>query len=264
MKLHILSDLHLGFGDLEAPDTDADVVILAGDIGRPKDAVKWAYGLRKPVVYVAGNHEFYGSTVEQTLAELRDLTQGTNVHFLDDDELVLDGVRFLGCTLWTDMGLFGNGADRELAVRAAWQTMRDFQRIRVAGGRHFAPDDMVLRSRNHLAWLERRLADPSPLPTVVVTHHAPSRRSIHPQFKGAMINACYINDLERLFGAGRVRLWIHGHTHNSFDYVVQGTRVVCNPRGYQIAGVEQNRQFDPALVVEVGTAACVSRALEFG
>jgi len=252
MKLQILSDVHLGFGDLDVPATDADVVVLAGDIGRPKEAVQWAHRLEKPVVYVAGNHEFYGGMMDHVLAELRSLTAGGPIHFLDEDECVLGGVRFLGCTLWTDMSLFGDGPERELALRAAWQGMRDFQRIRVTGGRPFTPDDMIQRSRRHLAWLERRLAEPSALPTVVVTHHAPSRRSIHPQFAGAVINACYINDLEHLFGGGRARLWVHGHTHHSFDYAVRGTRVVCNPRGYLFGDTHQNRRFDPARVIEVG------------
>src|SRR5512135_2462248 len=109
MKLNILSDLHLGLGVLDPPCNDADVVILAGDIARPKDAVAWASGLSKPVLYVAGNHEFYGGSIDATLAELRKLGAGTRIRLLDDDEVVLDGVRFLGSTLWTDFMLFGGG-----------------------------------------------------------------------------------------------------------------------------------------------------------
>lgn len=251
MKLQIMSDLHIAFGEPRVPPTDADLIVLAGDIGRPRPAVRWAYGLDKPVLYVLGNHEYYGGTMGQVIAELRGLTAGSAIRVLDDDEVTIGGVRFLGCTLWTDLSLYGAGPERELSVRAAWQSMRDFSLIRTQGDRLFAPADMVARFRGHLAWLEKRLDQPSASPTVVITHHAPSPRSIHPSLRGAPINAAYIVDLERLLGAERVRLWIHGHTHFSFDYTVNGTRVICNPRGYALNGIEQNRAFDPALVVEV-------------
>lgn len=246
-----MSDLHIAFGEPEVPTTDADLIVLAGDIGRPREAVRWAYGLGKPVLYVLGNHEYYGGMMGQVAAEFRGLTADTAIRVLDDDEVTIDGVRFLGCTLWTDMSLFREGTERELAVRAAWQYMRDFALIRMPGDKLFAPDDMVMRCRQHRAWLEKRLDERSDMPTVVITHHAPSPRSIHASLRGAPINAAYIVDLERLFGRERVRLWVHGHTHFSFDYSVNGTRVICNPRGYALNGINQNRAFDAGLVVEV-------------
>lgn len=251
MKLQIMSDLHIAFGEPAVPVTDADLIILAGDIGRPRLSVRWAYGLGKPVLYVLGNHEYYGGVIGQVLAEIRGLTAGTPIRVLDDDEVVIGGVRFLGCTLWTDLSLFGDGPAGELALRAAWQYMRDFSLIRTQDHKFFAPGDMVARFRQHSAWLENRLDDTSDAPTVVITHHAPSPRSIHASLSGAPINAAYIVDLERLFGRERVRLWIHGHTHFSFDYEVNGTRVLCNPRGYALNGADQNRSFDAGLTVEV-------------
>ena len=112
-RLHILSDLHLGSGAMTHPRTDADVVVLAGDIARPREAVAWALGFAQPVLYVPGNHEFYGGSLDGTLAELRALAAGTHVHVLADDELVVEGVRFLGATLWTDFDLFGKGERRD-------------------------------------------------------------------------------------------------------------------------------------------------------
>ena len=102
------------------------------------------------------------------------------------------------------------------------------------------------------AWLEARLAEPHAGPTVVVTHHAPSPRSIHPRFAGSPLNACFVSDAERLIDERRVQLWIHGHTHDSFDYAVNGTRVVCNPRGYAKDGVNENPLFDPDLRIAIG------------
>jgi hypothetical protein len=85
----------------------------------------------------------------------------------------------------------------------------------------------------------------------VVTHHAPSPASIHPRFAASPLNACFVSNAEHLLDGDRVRLWIHGHTHDSFDYVVNGTRVVCNPRGYAKNGVNENPRFDAEFVVDV-------------
>src|SRR5262245_10007462 len=131
MKLHILSDLHLGQAGFEVPAVDADAIVLAGDIARPPEAIAWARGLGKPVLYVPGNHEYYGSSLQGTHDKLAALCAGSDVHLLQERALVLQGVRFLGATLWTDFLLFGPGAEREVAAVAASRFMRDFQRIRL-------------------------------------------------------------------------------------------------------------------------------------
>lgn len=257
LKLHILSDLHLGFGAMERPLNDADAVVLAGDIARPREAVAWALGFAKPVLYVPGNHEFYGGSLDGTLRELGRLSEGTPLSVLDCGERVLGGVRFLGATLWTDFGLFDDEPRRTAARAEAQRLMRDFSRIRTREDAEevFAPEDSVALFRRHAAWLAERLAVPHAGPTVVVTHHAPSRHSIHPRFAGSLLNAAFVSDAEHLLGGDRVALWIHGHTHDSFDHRVRGTRVVCNPRGYAREGVDENPAFDPNLVVEVGTGS---------
>ncbi len=254
MKLNILSDLHLSQGALDPPGNDADLVILAGDIARPEPALAWASGLGKPVLYVPGNHEFYGGSIAGTAARLKALSAGTRVRILDDDEVVIGNVRFLGSTLWTDFLLFGGQAGRAAAVEQALRSMRDYSRIHLdqEGRQLFTPDDSAQLFQRHAAWLDARLAQPHPGPTVVITHHAPSRHSIHPRFDGSLLNACFISDAEHLAGGDRVQLWIHGHTHDSFDYALNGTRVVCNPRGYAQGGVNENASFDPDFVVDVG------------
>jgi hypothetical protein len=250
VRLRVLSDLHLSQGALALPPVDADAVVLAGDIARPAEAIAWARGLALPVVYVAGNHEFYGSSFGATIRSLREHAAGSDVHVLDDDALVLDGVRFLGTTLWTDFALYGQGDLRATAYAEAVRLLRDFSRIRHDDGTPFTPDACAARFAAHAAWLDARLAEPHAGATVVVTHHAPSRRSIHARFAGSLLNPCFISDAERL--AGRAALWIHGHTHDSFDYDLDGTRVLCNPRGYQRDGVNENAAFDPCLLAEVG------------
>ncbi|HJW11090.1 MAG TPA: metallophosphoesterase [Albitalea sp.] len=253
MKLNILSDLHLGFGAFDTPQTDADVVVLAGDISRPREAAAWALRLEKPVLLVLGNHEFYGGSIHGAAEELKQLCAGTQVHVLDMTELVIGRVRFLGATLWTDFALFGKGDPMTAAMAEARVLIRDFSRIRAADATSavFTPEDSVALFKRHAAWLADRLAAPHDGPTVVVTHHAPSRRSIHPRFADSRLNTCFVSDAEHLLGAHRARLWIHGHTHDSFDYRANGTRVVCNPRGYAKGGVNENPLFDPHLMIEI-------------
>ena len=253
-RLNILSDLHLSRGAMPLPDVDTDVVILAGDIARPPQAIQWALGFARPVLYVAGNHEFYGSGVRRTLDDLRRRCAGTHIHILDDDELILRGIRFLGATLWTDFMLFGEGPQRELAIKQGMEFMRDFSRIQsdAEPGKTFTPRESQELFNGHRSWLEHKLSQPFDGPTVVITHHAPSPKSIHPRFAGSAINACFVSDVESLMGAQRAALWIHGHTHDSFDYTVSGTRVVCNPRGYSKNNVNENPLFDPNLVVTIG------------
>jgi predicted phosphodiesterase len=252
LKLNILSDLHLGQGDMPLPDNDADVVVLAGDIARPAQAVAWASRLAKPVVYVLGNHEFYGGSISDTPAQMRRLCEGTQIRILDDESMVIGNVRFLGSTLWTDFLLFGRGEGQRAAMAEAGRYMRDYSHIRLSDDFEglFKPEDSAALFYRHAAWLLRELAAPHDGPTVVVTHHAPSTRSIHPRFEGSMLNACFVSSAEHLLDERQTPLWIHGHTHDSFDYTVNGTRVVCNPRGYA-RGVNENARFDPDLVVEV-------------
>lgn len=253
MKLHIVSDVHLSRGPLSLPATDADAVIAAGDISRPQEAVAWLQALHKPVLYVAGNHEFYGDSIAGVRAELRRLCAGSNVHFLDNEEVVLDGVRFLGTTLWTDFMLCGKGEPRAEAMREAARFMNDFRVIRcgLADQHVFTPADSAELFAINARWLEGKLAEPYAGCTVVITHHAPSPKSIHPRFANSPLNACFASDAERLVDGRTSCLWVHGHMHDSFDYVLNGVRVVCNPRGYAKGEVNENAWFDSSLVVEV-------------
>ena len=253
VKLNILSDLHLSRGALTLPENDADVAILAGDIARPREAVAWASGFAIPVLYIPGNHEFYGGSILGTVDALRQQCAGTNIHVLDNDEVIIRGVRFLGTTLWTDFMLFGEGEEQAAAIREAQRFMYDFSRIHIGDAPEtlFTPADSAALFNIHAGWLERKLAEPYAGSTVVITHHAPSRKSIHPRFADSLLNACFVSDAERLIDGRRARLWIHGHTHDSFDYFVNGTRVVCNPRGYAKDGVDENPLFDPNFLVEL-------------
>lgn len=256
VRLNILSDLHLSRGGMPIPDTNADIVILAGDIARPQEAIAWALGFKQPVLYVPGNHEFYGNSLSATLRQLRTLTLGTHIHILDNEAIVLHGIRFLGSTLWGDFNLYGTGTERITAIMQAQKLIYDFSRIQsdLNPGTAFSPIEFeTLFARNRL-WLAQQLDHAVDYPTVVITHHAPSRASIHPRFEGSPINACFVSDSDYLLDAKKVALWIHGHTHDGFDYMVNGTRVVCNPRGYMKDGVPENPAFNPDFMVSVPTS----------
>ncbi len=203
--------------------------------------------------YVPGNHEFYGGAIDSVSAELERLSAGSCIRMLDNSETVIGRVRFLGTTLWTDFELFGEGQSRAEAMAQGQQFMRDFSRIRLTEDEDtvFSPESCAALFVRNARWLDAKLDVAHDGPTVVITHHAPSRKSVHPRFAGSLLSACFVSDAERLLGGDRVQLWIHGHTHDTFDYVVNGTRVLCNPRGYAKDGVNENLLFDPNLMAVV-------------
>jgi predicted phosphodiesterase len=244
MRIRVLSDLHLEAAPFDPPPADADVVVLAGDIHNGAAGVEWARRrFACPVLYLAGNHEPYDGEFAATSAAIEAAARGSQVAVLDCDRVVIGGVRFLGCTLWTDFDLDG-AEGRELALGRHRDWLVDFRAIRY-GDRAFAPDDSIDLHRRHRAWLATELEAPFGGATVVVTHHAPHRGSIAPRFASHPLNAAFVNDLDVLMG--RAALWIHGHTHRALDYTVRGTRVVCNARGYP----GEDTGFRADLVVEV-------------
>jgi Icc-related predicted phosphoesterase len=155
----------------------------------------------------------------------------------------------LGATLWTDFALYGSEpriVERAMAIAA--QAMVDYRLIRMHGSRMLRPLDTLNIHQQQLGWLTQQLAEPTVHATVVITHHLPHPSSVHPKYTGDGLNPSFASDLSALVREP-VKVWIHGHTHESMDYVVNGTRVVCNPRGY--LPQEPNAAFDGGLVVEV-------------
>jgi hypothetical protein len=131
--------------------------------------------------------------------------------------------------------------------------MRDFSSIGVddAAQEPLTPAASAALFDAAAAWLKGKLAEPCGAPTVVITHHAPARHSIHPRFADSLLSACFVSDAQALVAASGARLWIHGHTHDSFDYRLDGTRVVCNPRGYAKDGANENPLFDAGFMIEI-------------
>lgn len=260
MQIHILSDLHLEYSSYQphGATAAADVIVLAGDIAQKENGIPWARSTwpDQEIVFVAGNHEFYGTDMQETRARMRVTAQKFGVHFLDCDEVVIDGVRFLGCTGWTDFELFGEDLTLECIDMAA-RSINDFHRIRHPDNKagRFTPAMSVIEHQKCVAWLAMKLRRESfDGPTVVVTHHAPAWASVMPWYQQDLLSACFASRLEHLMGFSE--LWVHGHMHDSLDYRIDSTRVICNPRGY--ARYEQtceNVEFKPDLLVEIGNQA---------
>jgi Icc-related predicted phosphoesterase len=260
VKVWLFSDLHLPNDAVHVrrvlPGTpDADVCVVAGDLtnGRPDDAVHWLdenIGGRMPVLYVLGNHEFYDQ--ERSMETARGLAQraawhtSDRVRVLDDMGATIGGVRFLGSTLWYDLQL--NGSDPDNMARAYDGASRlNDSRFLHHGTTRWSPSFARAQHLQSRAWLEAELAA-SDLPVVVVTHHAPHPSSIAPEYERDLSTAAFVSDLTDVIERHQPALWLHGHTHTSFDYTVGETRIVCNPRGY---GRENARRFDPAMVLEI-------------
>jgi len=273
MKVAVCSDLHLEFGDLFfTNDQNIDVLVLSGDImvtadlGRP-DPHNFLEGAKSTrtidffkrcsfqfphVIYIMGNHEHYHGDVAQSPNKIRAMLAEyklDNIHFLDKQSIDIDGIRFIGGTLWTDF----NGED-EMTMSHVTRRMNDFQicenSAEMVSYRTFdtqddhkkvrfktrpatwSPKDALKDHKAMVKFIEESY-DPS-IVNVVCTHHAPSKGSEHPRYKhDQLMNGAYNSQLDNfIMERPMIKLWTHGHTHEDFDYMIQTTRVVCNPRGY--------------------------------
>jgi len=251
MKIHILGDLHNEFEPFKPPETDADLVILAGDTDIGTKGIDWAKDAfaGKPVLYVPGNHEYYGEVYQQLRAKMQEAAAGSNVHILDCGKFEQDGVVFLGATLWTDFNLFGY---QHLAMLHAQNNMNDFARIRTLPAcKSFKPQDTLESHIEEKSWLEKELKAAAGKKVVVVTHHLPSLQSVPRLRKNDPLTPAFASRLDELVAGSGAVLWVHGHTHTACDYRIGETRVVCNPRGYTGGYYQEHTGYDPDLVVEI-------------
>lgn len=248
MKIQIVSDIHLEFGIREIPAEDADVVVFAGDIHLGESGVKWMteHYSHLPVIYVMGNHEYYRNSYPGLLNKLKTLTRKTNISLLENESICLDGVTFHGATLWTDFELYGNA---ELAQWESQQSMNDYRLIRKDPSySRLHPADTMAQHKASLRWLGKSLQESKTKKNVVITHHAPSLKSVPEIFQKHMVSAAFASDLEGFIGSTNPDLWIHGHIHTAADYRIGQTRVLCNPMGYP---EEKGTGYTDQLVIEI-------------
>lgn len=282
MKINVISDLHLEFADLELPG--GEVLILSGDVceakyvkseydvnnilnesgpaeGNLKRMDRWTRFFHEEcskyekVFYVVGNHEHYGYQFHKTVAHLKDMMPA-NVTVLEKEAFEYKGVLFLGGTLWTDM----NNHD-QLTLYHMKGMMNDYRQITMLnetnGAYHrLQPEKTVtehIKTKQLFKhYLEENRRRETPLPVVVLTHHAPSKLSTHPHYANdTIMNGAYSSDLsEFILDNPEIRLWTHGHTHHTFEYKIGDTTIMCNPRGYKFHE-QQAEDFDPTIGFEI-------------
>lgn len=242
MKLYVLSDLHNEFLPFALAPGDYDLVILAGDIDVRARGVTWANeAFTCPVIYVCGNHEFYGGHIDHTLRKMKEVAL-PHVHVLENETFIWNQTRFLCATGWTDFSSTGNVV---AASQTAWNRMNDFRVIRVEENyRRLRPSDLTNRNHASYAWLSKKLDEPFDGKTVVVTHHAPIPEVMGDKHEGHL-RAAYSNRWHEYLD--KADLWIFGHTHRSVDVTFGPCRVVSNPRGYP----SEQTGFDPGLVISL-------------
>ena len=243
VKIQIASDLHFEFGDKhykqriidDLKKANSDVLVLAGDITTRKDifdSLRLFSENFNSVVYVTGNHEHYGTLIDK-IREIRNnvLDSFPNVHWLDNSECEIQGQKFIGCTLW-----FPYDSMNQIYERG----MNDFSSI--LNFREW----VYKENENSVKYLSKNTDSDS----IVVTHHLPSYKCVHGNYKHSKLNRFFVCDLTQLIKEESPKLFISGHTHSKFDFLLNSTRMVCNPLGYPDEH-KSGEIFDFAKIIEV-------------
>lgn len=249
MRLRILSDLHREFGVVSIPKDDADLIILAGDIATKSNGLPWMRDFcgTTPAAFVCGNHEFYGDKLPRARERLAEAAKGTNIHVLENEYFMIGGWHVYGCTLWTDLSLHGDWREGQVITGSG---MNDYKRIRnsARGYKRLSPQDTRLIHMRSLMEMAAFFADHDPARTIVVTHHAPSIRSLPHDRRDDPMSCAYASCLDEFILTHQPHLWVHGHIHNSNDYHIGQTRIISNPMGYPDG---PNPDFQPLLRIDI-------------
>lgn len=257
MRIQVASDLHFHFpnmsesGDMMPAIHEAAVLVLAGNIHSGSSAIRLYGEASVPVIYVHGDHEAHGLELDDLRTEIAVHAQGSSVRYLDCSEAVINDVRFLGCCLWTD---FSSGPyPAATAMREANRYLNCHRLIRHGTGRYRAEAALAEHQRSR-AWLEAALSRPFSGKTVVVSHYPPLRSSLPSELLSEALSAAFASDLPSVVEQADV--WIHGHVHDTLDYRLGRTRIVCNGRGYpwnaaRKLSTDRRQRFDPSFVIEV-------------
>lgn len=253
MFIRVVSDVHLEFGNhriVEMPTDKDTILVIAGDLAilqKPdtyRDFLENVCNQFHSVIYVYGNHEFYHGTFTKSSDRFsKHVEHLTNLYHGYELDVIIDNVAFVGSILWTN---FGNSPIYKIDAKLG---MNDFRYIQYLT-RKFTPDDagnffdktlsehIIPNAKKHLQ---------SDKNVVIISHHAPSFQSIHPRYKNSNLNYAYASDLEQIILDLKPKYWIHGHVHDTFDYKIDETRIICNPVGYVH---ERNPNYNPTLILE--------------
>lgn len=260
-KIGLVSDLHLEGSNMdELHNPGWDCLVIAGDLSTDLSLLDRFFSYKVPsdipIIYVLGNHEYEGRRFNEVVEQYREVLKPfDNVHLLDNETVVIDNIKFIGATLWSNFELKGLDQKKE-SMKWAKQNVVDFtyifkDSVDNPGKYHcFTPEEMVKENENSQKFLEFELKNnPFDGEKFVVTHFAPHPKSVHAQFSRGD-SAYWVNNLEQLMGFSQY--WVHGHTHTNFDYEVEGTKVVCNPRGFSRKfDIDANQEFNRSLILPV-------------
>lgn len=265
MKIGILSDLHLESSNIKLENLEYDVVVLAGDISQDFNLLggffECNFSKNTQIIYVPGNHEYEGKKVEKVIEQLKCLEKiFPNLHVLQNESINIGNVRFIGSTLWSNFEGMGILWKEEVKKWCKYNII-DFSYIFKKN-----KNKLNIHSPESIPWntedMEKEFYKAYDFITyelkknetknkkVVISHFAPSLKSLDKKYKVSLQNAYWVNNLPELIGFSDY--WIHGHTHSSFDYIEEGTRVICNPRGYsKIYNLSENLNFNKNLFIEI-------------
>ena len=275
MKLALVSDVHLEFADWYPCNPDhADVLLLAGDImlasdlngtyksERFKEFLTNCKREYKDVIYIMGNHEHYNGDFATSHELLRDVCDINSIDFLDKEVATINNVTFIGGTLWTDM----NKEDPKTMNQISY-LMNDFRIIQNSNKTtsfkdtkgnfqqrysKFSPEDCVEDHKAFLKVIDDSITSNPTGTFVVVGHHAPSKQSVKPGYeKDLIVGGAYSSNLDEfILSHPQIKVWVHGHTHDKFDYMIGSTRIVSNARGYvgYERGTDKEDPFFPMLI----------------
>lgn len=258
-NIGLLSDLHLEGSNIDVlVNPGWDYLVIAGDLSADLSLLDRFFSYKAPsdipIIYVLGNHEYEGRRFNEVIEQYREVLKPfENVHLLDNESVIIDNIKFIGSTLWTNFELKGLEQKKE-SMKWAKQSVVDFTYIfkeneKGSGKYHsITPEEMVQECEKSIRFLEFELKNnPFDGEKVVVTHFAPHPGSVHPEFSRGD-SSYWVNNLENLMGFSKY--WFHGHTHSNFNYEVEGTNIVCNPRGFaKTFNVDANHNFQRELIL---------------
>lgn len=237
MKIQIASDLHTEFISPKKQEafcrnlqTDANAIILAGDIcshNRLVFILSIFSSMYEHVIYVNGNHDLYGTHIDSLRLKKTQLPE--NVHWLDNSAVLINNQRFIGCTLW-----FSYDPLNQLYEHG----MNDFYSI--LNFREYVYEE----NKKSIKYLTENIQEND----IVVTHHLPSKKSIHPKYIGSPLNRFFVCEMDDVIEKTKPSYVIHGHSHCRSNYKIGPARIICNPHGYPN---ENDNEFDWNKIIDV-------------
>jgi Icc-related predicted phosphoesterase len=248
MKIQIISDLHQEFGFTDLSFDQSDVVVLAGDVNLGTKGIEWIKTKipDKPVVYILGNHEYYKGSYPKTLNKIKAAAENSNVFVLEDSFVDIEDIRFHGATLWTDFSIFG---DPRFYGMTCQSVMNDYKKITrdPSYSKMRSIDTFKIHQFSKFS-LKESLENSKGLKNIVVTHHAPSLKSVPENFKNDPVTSAYASNLEDFIIEYQPLYWIHGHIHTPCRYKIGETEIICNPHGYV---TEKDNGYEKELILEL-------------